>query len=399
MKVSLLNLKRQYKYLKGDIETTISEILEEGAYINGSQTKKFEKRMEEYLDVKHAIGVGNGTDALVIALEALGIGKGDEVITSPFTFFATAEAISVVGAKPVFVDVKLEDFNIDENKIEEAITSETKAIMPVHIFGTPANMDMINEIAKKNNLYVIEDACQAIGAKYKDKMVGTLSDIACFSFFPTKNLGTYGDGGLIATNNDRLATICRALKAHGSGENGEAAYNLLNSIKEEVKVDNQVDDTVYNPKKYYNYLIGHNSRLDELHAGILNVKLNYLDEWNKKRNDIAKYYDEKLDDKKYKKMELSTDNYNVYHMYIIQTENRDELTKKLDEAGIAYGVYYPVPLHLQKVYKNLGYKEGDLPNAEYLSKRTLAIPVDPELTEVEKEYIIKILKSINMEEL
>ena len=399
MKVSLLNLKRQYKYLKGDIETTISEILEEGAYINGSQTKKFEKRMEEYLDVKHAIGVGNGTDALVIALEALGIGKGDEVITSPFTFFATAEAISVVGAKPVFVDVKLEDFNIDENKIEEAITSETKAIMPVHIFGTPANMDMINEIAKKNNLYVIEDACQAIGAKYKDKMVGTLSDIACFSFFPTKNLGTYGDGGLIATNNDRLATICRALKAHGSGENGEAAYNLLNSIKEEVKVDNQVDDTVYNPKKYYNYLIGHNSRLDELHAGILNVKLNYLDEWNKKRNDIAKYYDEKLDDKKYKKMELSTDNYNVYHMYIIQTGNRDELTKKLDEAGIAYGVYYPVPLHLQKVYKNLGYKEGDLPNAEYLSKRTLAIPVDPELTEVEKEYIIKILKSINMEEL
>ena len=399
MKVSLLNVKRQYKYLKGDIETTISEILEEGAYINGSQTKKFEKRMEEYLDVKHAIGIGNGTDALVIALEALGIGRGDEVITSPFTFFATAEAISVVGAKPVFVDVKLEDFNIDENKIEEAITSETKAIMPVHIFGTPANMDMINEIAKKNNLYVIEDACQAIGAKYKDKMVGTLSDIACFSFFPTKNLGTYGDGGLIATNNDRLATICRALKAHGSGENGEAAYNLLNSIKEEVKVDNQVDDTVYNPKKYYNYLIGHNSRLDELHAGILNVKLNYLDEWNKKRNDIAKYYDEKLDDKKYKKMELSTDNYNVYHMYIIQTENRDELTKKLDEAGIAYGVYYPVPLHLQKVYKNLGYKEGDLPNAEYLSKRTLAIPVDPELTEVEKEYIIKILKSINMEEL
>ena len=399
MKISLLNLKRQYSYLKKDIETAISEILDRGAYINGPQTKKFEKRMEDYLEVKHAIGVGNGTDALVIALEALGIGKGDEVITSPFTFFATAEAISVVGAKPVFVDVKLEDFNIDENKIEEAITSETKAIMPVHIFGTPANMDMINEIAKKNNLYVIEDACQAIGAKYKDKMVGTLSDIACFSFFPTKNLGTYGDGGLIATNNDRLATICRALKAHGSGENGEAAYNLLNSIKEEVKVDNQVDDTVYNPKKYYNYLIGHNSRLDELHAGILNVKLNYLDEWNKKRNDIAKYYDEKLDDKKYKKMELSTDNYNVYHMYIIQTENRDELTKKLDEAGIAYGVYYPVPLHLQKVYKNLGYKEGDLPNAEYLSKRTLAIPVDPELTEVEKEYIIKILKSINMEEL
>ena len=316
MKVSLLNLKRQYKYLKKDIETTISEILEGGAYINGPQTKKFEKRMEEYLGVNHAIGVGNGTDALVIALEALGIGKGDEVITSPFTFFATAEAISVVGAIPVFVDVKLEDFNIDENKIGKAITPKTKAIIPVHIFGTPANMDRINEIAKKNNLYVIEDACQAIGAKYKDKMVGTLSDIACFSFFPTKNLGTYGDGGLITTNNDNLATICRALKAHGSGENGEIAYNSLNDIKEEVKVDNQVDDTVYNPKKYYNYLIGHNSRLDELHAGILNVKLNYLDEWNKKRNDLA----------------------------------------------------------------------------EYLSKRTLAIPVDPELTKEEREYIINTLK-------
>ena len=392
MKISLLNLKRQYKYLKEDIEKNISEILEGGAYINGPQTKKFEKRMEEYLGVKHAIGIGNGTDALVIALEALGIGRGDEVITSPFTFFATAEAISVVGAVPVFVDVKLEDFNIDENKIEKAITPKTKAIMPVHIFGTSANMDKINEIAKKNNLYVVEDACQAIGAKYKDKMVGTLSDIACFSFFPTKNLGTYGDGGLITTNNDNLATICRALKAHGSGENGEIAYNSLNNIKEKVKVDSQVDDTVYNPKKYYNYLIGHNSRLDELHAGILNVKLNYLDEWNKKRNDLAEYYDKNLDDKKYKKMKLREDDFNVYHMYIIQTENRDELTKKLDEAGISYGVYYPVPLHLQKVYKNLGYKEGDLPNAEYLSKRTLAIPVDPELTKEEREYIINTLK-------
>ncbi|WP_335979645.1 DegT/DnrJ/EryC1/StrS family aminotransferase [Fusobacterium polymorphum] len=396
MKISLLNLKRQYSYLKKDIENIISEVLDGGSYINGPQTKKFEKRMEESLGVKHAIGVANGTDALVIALEALGIGEGDEVITSPFTFFATAEAISVVGATPIFVDVKLEDFNIDETKIEKAITSKTKAIIPVHIFGTPANMDKINEIAKKNNLYVIEDACQAIGAKYRDRMIGTLSDIACFSFFPTKNLGTYGDGGLITTNNDNFATICRALKAHGSGENGEIAYNLLNNIKKEVNVDNQLDDTVYNPKKYYNYLIGHNSRLDELHAGILNVKLNYLDEWNNKRNEIAKYYDKKLDDKKYKKMKLSKDDFNVYHMYIIQTENRNELTKKLDEVGIAYGIYYPVPLHLQKVYKNLGYKEGDLPNAEYLSNRTLAIPIDPELNEEEKECIVEFLNNLEL---
>ena len=192
MNIPLLNLKRQYTYLKDDIEKVISNILQSGAYINGPYTKELEGKLAKYLDVKHVIGVANGTDALVIALEALGIKEGDEVITTPFTFFATAEAISVIGAKPVFVDVSLDDFNIDINKLEEAITEKTKAIIPVHIFGTPADMDKINEIAKKHNLYVIEDACQAIGAKYRDKMVGGLGDIACFSFFPTKNLGTYG---------------------------------------------------------------------------------------------------------------------------------------------------------------------------------------------------------------
>lgn len=392
MNIPLLNLKKQYQYLKNDIEKVISEILESGAYINGPYTKKLEERLCKYLNVKHAIGVANGTDALVIVLKALGIKEGDEVITTPFTFFATAEAISVVGAKPVFVDVKLDDFNIDPEKIEAAITEKTKAIMPVHIFGTPAEMDTINEIAKKHNLYVIEDACQAIGAEYKGKMVGGIGDIACFSFFPTKNLGTYGDGGLITTNSDELAAICRAIKAHGSGENGEKAFNLLNGIQEEVKEDKNADDTVYNPKKYYNYLIGHNSRLDELHAGILNVKLDYLDEWNNKRIINAEYFDKGLKDSEFRLMNLDKNNKNVYHMYILQSENRDEVTKKLSENGIGYGVYYPVPLHLQKVYTDLGYKEGDLPNAEYLSKRTFAIPVDPELTEEEKEYILKILK-------
>lgn len=392
MNIPLLNLKRQYKYLKNDVEKTISEILESGAYINGPYTKKFEKRLCEYLNVKYAIGVANGTDALVITLKALGIKEGDEVITTPFTFFATAEAISVVGAKPVFVDVKLNDFNIDPKKIEVAITEKTKAIMPVHIFGTPADMDEINEIAKKHNLYVIEDACQAIGAEYKGIKVGGIGDIACFSFFPTKNLGTYGDGGLITTNSDELATICRAIKAHGSGENGEKAFNLLNDIHEEVQEDKNTDDTVYNPKKYYNYLIGHNSRLDELHAGILNVKLDYLDEWNNKRIINAEYFDSNLKNSEFRLMDLDTKNKNVYHMYILQSENREEITKKLSENGIGYGVYYPVPLHLQKVYTELGYKEGDLPNAEYLSKRTFAIPVDPELTKEEKEYILNILK-------
>ena len=229
-----------------------------------------------------------GSEALSMTFLTI-LNEGDEIlIAEPFYTnyhtFATA-----AGGVVVPITTKAEDgyHYAKREQIEACITPKTKAIIPVHIFGTPANMDKINEIAKKNNLYVIEDACQAIGAKYKDKMIGTLSDIACFSFFPTKNLGTYGDGGLITTNNDNLATICRALKAHGSGENGEIAYNLLNNIEEEVKVDSQVDDTVYNPKKYYNYLIGHNSRLDELHAGILNIKLNYLDEWNGKRNSIG----------------------------------------------------------------------------------------------------------------
>ena len=251
MNIPLLNLKRQYKYLKNDIEKVISEILESGAYINGPYTKKLEERLKEYLNVKHVIGVANGTDALVITLKSLGIKEGDEVITTPFTFFATAEAISMVGAKPVFVDVRLEDFNIDSEKIERAITNKTKAIMPVHIFGTPVNMDKINEIAQRYSLYVIEDACQAIGAKYKEKMIGSIGDVACFSFFPTKNLGTYGDGGLITTNNDEIASVCRALKAHGSGVQGEIAFNLLNNVQKEVSEEKNVDDTVYNPKKYY----------------------------------------------------------------------------------------------------------------------------------------------------
>ncbi|KDE63203.1 Pleiotropic regulatory protein [Fusobacterium necrophorum BFTR-2] len=394
MNIPLLNLKRQYTYLQKDIEQILSEILTGGAYINGLYVKKLEKELAEYLDVKHVMGVANGTDALVIALEALGVGKGDEVITSPFTFFATAEAISAVGATPVFVDVKLSDFNIDETKIEAAITDKTKVIMPVHIFGTPAEMDKIMEIAKKYNLYVIEDACQAIGAKYKDKMVGSIADISCFSFFPTKNLGTYGDGGLLTTNNDDLATVCRALKAHGSGEQGEKAFNYLNKIEAVVEESVNVDDTVYNPKKYYNYLIGHNSRLDELHAGILAVKLPYLDKWNDNRIKNAEYYDTKLDSKKYKKMQLDEKNKSVYHMYIIQTENRDNVMQELEKKNIGYGVYYPVPLHLQKVYKDLGYKLGSMPNAEYLSERTLAIPVDPELTAEERSYIVDILNNI-----
>jgi len=264
--------------------------------------------------------------------------------------------------------------------------------MPVHIFGQPCDMDPINEIAKKYNLKVIEDACQAIGSEYKGKMIGTLSDIACFSFFPTKNLGCAGDGGMIVTNDDELATICRALRTHGSGVNGQKAYNIINNIKEDNVEDNGADNTVYNPLKYYNYLIGQNSRLDEIQAAILRVKLRKLDDWNNARREIAQYYNEQLKD-----IELVTpfeaDNVkHVYHLYILQSEKRTELVNHLKEKGIATGVYYPIPLHLQKAYKELGYKDGDLPNAEYLSQRTFAIPMFPELTDEEKEYIVEIIK-------
>jgi len=215
MQIPLINLKKQYESIKDEVDKAVSEVLSSAQYIMGTNVKEFEKEFSEYLGVKHAISVGNGTDALIIALKALGIGEGDEVITTPWTFFATAESISFVGATPVFVDVRLDTFNIDPSKIEEKITPKTKAIMVVHIFGQPCDIDEINRIAKRHNLYVIEDAAQAVGSEYKGQKIGTLSDIATFSFFPTKNLGCAGDGGMIVTNDDNLATICRALRAHG----------------------------------------------------------------------------------------------------------------------------------------------------------------------------------------
>jgi len=392
LQIPLMNLKKQYASIKEEADKKVLEVLSAAQYIMGENVREFEKEISEYLGVKHSISVGNGTDALIIALKALGIGEGDEVITTPFTFFATAESISYVGATPVFVDVNVDTYNIDPLKIEEKITEKTKAIMPVHIFGQPCDTDPINEIAKKYNLKVIEDACQAIGSEYKGKMIGTLSDIACFSFFPTKNLGCAGDGGMIVTNDDELATICRALRTHGSGVNGQKAYNIINNFKEDNVEDNGADNTVYNPLKYYNYLIGQNSRLDEIQAAILRVKLRKLDDWNNARREIAQYYNEQLKD-----IELVTpfeaDNVkHVYHLYILQSEKRTELVNHLKEKGIATGVYYPIPLHLQKAYKELGYKDGDLPNAEYLSQRTFAIPMFPELTDEEKEYIVETLK-------
>ena len=388
MNISLIDLKRQYATIREEADKAVLEVLSNAQYIMGENVKSFEKEFAEYIGVKNAISVGNGTDALIIALRALGIGYGDEVITTSYTFFATAEAISYVGAKPVFVDVDLQTYNIDEKLIEEKINSKTKAIIAVHIFGNPCNMDEINSIAKKHKLYLIEDAAQAIGAKFKDNNIGTLSDIACFSFFPTKNLGCAGDGGMMTTNNDNLATIIKALRLHGSGENGLKAFNIMNNIDEHVEEDISTDNTVYNPLKYYNYVIGQNSRLDELQAAILRIKLRKLDEWTNNRISIASKYNSKL-----KNMPIITpyvsDNYkHVYHLYILQSENRESICNFLKEKGIATGVYYPVPMHLQKVFKNLGYKKGDCPNAEYLSERTFALPMFPELKDEEIDYIV-----------
>ena len=392
MNIPLIDLKAQYNSISEDLDRVTKEVLSSAGYIMGKNVTEFEKEFAEYIGAKHAISVGNGTDALVIALKSLGIGAGDEVITTPFTFFATAETISAVGATPVFVDVEKDTFNIDPTKIEEKITSKTKAILPVHIFGQSAKMDEINEIAKKHNLKVIEDACQAVGGKYKGKNIGTLSDVACFSFFPTKNLGCAGDGGIIVTSDDNIATIARALRTHGSGETGQKAYNLLNNISEEVETVKNADDTVYNPLKYYNYLIGYNTRLDAIQAAILRVKLPHLDKWNAKRREIAKIYDENLKDTDLVTPVIEEENESVYHMYILQSENREAILEKLKEKGVATGVYYPIPLHLQKVYKDLGYKEGDMPVSEYLSHRTFAIPVYPELNDEQVNYIIDSIK-------
>ncbi|WP_061312643.1 DegT/DnrJ/EryC1/StrS family aminotransferase [Clostridium botulinum] len=392
MNIPLIDLKAQYKSISEDLDRVTKEVLSSANYIMGKNVSDFEKDFADYIGVKHAISVGNGTDALVIALKSLGIGAGDEVITSTFTYFASAECISAVGAKPVFVDAEKDTFNIDPSKIEEKITKKTKAIIPVHIFGQSADMDEINKIAKKYNLKVIEDACQAVGAKYKGKMIGTLSDMACFSFFPTKNLSCAGDGGMIVTSDDNVATIARALRTHGSGETGQKAYNLLNNINEDIDKSNTGDDTVYNPLKYYNYLIGYNSRLDAIQAAILKVKLPHLDKWNSKRKEIAKIYDENFKDSNVVTPSVREENESVYHQYVLQTEDREKMLNKLKDKGVAAGVYYPVPLHLQKVYKDLGYKEGDMPVAEYLSHRTFAIPVYPELTEEQIRYIIDSIK-------
>lgn len=387
MNIPILDLKRQYKSLKPEIEPAVKACMESGVYVMGENVAMFEKEAAEYIGVKHAIATGSGTDSLVISLRACGIKEGDEVITTPFTFFATAEAIAAVGATPVFADISEDSLDIDPEKIEEKITSKTKAILPVHIFGYPADMDAINTIAKAHGLFVIEDACQAIGSEYKGKKSGALSDMGCFSFFPTKNLSCFGDGGLITTDNDDFDVICRAMRAHAGGKNGAEAYALMGGQKDD-SIKEVDSGALYNPYKYYNYFIAYNSRLDAIQAVILRIKLKHLDEFNGNRAKNADFYNKHLDRNKFRLTIPSNSVRACWHQYVLRTERKEEFISYLSEKGIGSAAYYPVPMHLQKAFTGLGYKKGDLPVSEKVCGETVALPVFPELTEEELNYIV-----------
>jgi len=383
-----MDIKRQYESIENELQDTVINVLKSGKYIMGENVKAFEKEYAEYIGVKFAVSVANGTDALIIALKSLGIKKGDEVITCAMSFFATAEAISSLGAIPVFIDCTKDTYLIDTKKIEEKITKRTKVIIPIHLYGQCADMDEINKIANKYNLKVIEDAAQAAGAEYKGKKAGAIGHIGCFSFFPTKNLGCAGDGGIITTNDESFARMCKAYRVHGSGLDGKYAYNVSNCINEE-KTDVKFSG---NPPKYYNYVIGSNSRLDEIQAAILRVKLRYLDAWNDIRINNAQFYSNSLGN--HVSLPIKEEyNKHIYYVYVTKIENRNKFKKYLEDHGIITGVYFPVPLHLQDVYNNLGYKKGDMPYAEEIAENSLAIPMFPELTEKEKIYIVETINN------
>lgn len=361
--IQLIDLKRQYLSIKQKIDNAFFTCMESGQYILGQYVEQFEKAVAQYIGTDYAVGVANGTDALVLALEALNIGQGDEVITTPWSFFATAESIAKVGATPVFVDVNESTYNINVELIEEKITKKTKAILPVHIFGQPADMNPIMKLAKEYNLWVIEDACQAFGASYNNRKVGSIGHIGCFSFFPTKNLGGFGDGGIITTNIQEVAERIRCLRQHGS------------------------------KKKYYNEVIGYNSRLDAIQAAMLLVKIKYIDEWNQKRREIAKRYNQLINLQDIIKPFEDNNGVHIYHLYILQHPKRNDIMKYLNANGIATGVYYPVPLHLTQALNYLGYKKGDFKVSELLSQQTFAIPMFPELTDNEISFIAETINN------
>ena len=387
--ISAMNVQRQYENIQAELDKVALDVLHSGKYILGEAVESFERKFAEYCGVKYAIGVGNGTDALCIALKACGIGSGDEVITTSMSFIATAEAIAAVGAKPVFVDCTLDTYLIDVSKIEAKITAKTKAVIPVHLYGQCADVDKILELAKKYNLKVIEDAAQAAGAEYKGRKSGSLGDVGCFSFFPTKNLGCAGDGGMITTNDEDIYKKCKAYRVHGSGNDGLYAYC------DEKGIDYQSVNMDFgkNLPKYYNFTVGYNSRLDAIQAAILSVKLNHLDEWNERRREIANIYEQQISNPHIKKPVTASGNKHIYYVYPIISDDRDGLRNYLEENGIGSGVYFPVPVNKQKVFEGLASFKEIYPGAENVANNTLVIPMFPELTDEEIHIIIEVINS------
>ncbi len=364
MKVDFIDLKKQYSEIKDEIDQAVQKVLNNASFILGQEVADFEKNFSDYCNTKHCIGTSSGFDSLYLSMKALGIGLGDEVITTTYSFIATALSISRCGANPVFVDCNESDFNINVDNIESAITKKTKAIIPVHLYGQSADMDPILELAKKYNLYIIEDACQAHGAEYKGKKAGSIGKVGCFSFYPSKNLGAYGDAGAITTNDSALAEKIRILR--------DCSQN----------------------KKYNSALKGDNCRLDSIQAAVLDVKLKYIDKWNEQRRKNADIYSKLLQGSNIITPFEKDNVKHVYHLYTIKSSMRDNLKKKLESRGISTRIYYSIPIHLQKTYKDSKYKRGTLKIAEKCSSSVLSLPIFPELKKNEIEFIAENIKKI-----
>ncbi len=364
MKIPLLDLVAQYHTIKAEMDQAVMGVLESGRFILGPNVDALENEVAEYLGVRHAIGVASGTDALVLALQAAGVEPGDEVIVPTYSFFATAGTVMTLGARPVFVDIHPETYLMDVAAMEAVITSKTKAIIPVHLYGQPADMDEIMAIARKHGLKVIEDNAQAVGAEYKGVKTGAIGDVGCLSFFPSKNLGAYGDGGMVTTNDDKIAEKVRMLRTHGW------------------------------KKKYFPEILGYNSRLDAMQAAVLRVKLKHLDAWNARRAEIAHTYSRHLGALGLQIPVEAPDRTHVYHLYMVAFDERDAVQQGLKDAGIASEVYYPQPLHLAEPCRALGTSEGQFPVSEECSRTLLALPVYPELTGAQIEEVLATVEGI-----
>lgn len=366
----MADIRAQYEIVGPDVRKKLDEVLSSCQFILGENVERLEEEVAALSGAKYGVSVASGTDAILISLLALGIGPGDEVITTPFTFVATAEAVALAGAKPVFVDIRSDTYNIDAELIPAAITERTKAILPVHLYGQCADVGEILEIAKKNDLRVVWDAAQAIGAKYKDTGIGEYADAVTLSFFPTKNLGGYGDGGMLLTNDEEIASNARSLRFHGT-DNGYGFKAFAKAVR-----------------------IGYCSRLDEIQAAILRAKLGYLAQWNERRRANAAYYCDRLTETGLRLPLEMPDCYHVYHQYTVRSAERDALQAGLKERGIGSAVYYPLPLHVNPAYYYLGYKSGDLPESESAAKEVLSIPVYPEMTEEQREMVADVVSEV-----